>query len=135
MNLREQLLANKPRVKKCVINGTDCYVREFNIGETNKAIYGQQQILFKIEEEQGVELDFSDEEKLSKQLSKIHDPYQIARTFATRICDENGNNLFDPDNIEDLEQISKLEKAVFEDFSKAIVEFEAKNSPSVEDSK
>ncbi len=50
MNLREQLLANKPRVKKCVINGTDCYVREFNIGETNKAIYGQQQILFKIAE-------------------------------------------------------------------------------------
>ena len=129
MNLREKLLANKPKVTAIKINGEDYFIREFTVGEMNQALYGQQQILIELAKEQGIELDFNDEAKLAEQLSKVQDPYRLARLLAMRLCDENGQNLFDAKNPQDLTALSQLEKSVFEQLSQAIAELEPKNSP------
>lgn len=114
MNLREKLLANKPKITPIIINGENYYIREFTVGEMNQALYGQQQELIRIAEEQGITLAFNDEITLTEQLSKIYDPNRLTRTLATRLCDEQGNNLFDAKNPEDLAALSALDKAVFE---------------------
>lgn len=132
MNLREQLLANKPKVNKIKINGGDYYIREFTVGEANQAIYGAQQELIKIARAQGIELNFDDETELTKQLAQVYDPYRLPRSLAQRLCDENGNNLFDPQNEEDLKALADLDKSVYEELNNAIVELEPKNSPAEE---
>lgn len=134
MNLREKLLANKPKVTPIDINGERYFIREFTVGEMNNALYGQQQALIKIAETQGITLDFSDEKQLTEQLAKIYDPNRLTRTLAIRLCDENGVNLFDAENEDDLTALSKLDKTVFEQLTQAISELEPKNSPSAEDS-
>lgn len=135
MNLREKLLANKPKITQIKINGENYYIREFTVGEMNQALYGQQQELIRIAEEQGITLAFNDEITLTEQLSKIYDPNRLTRTLATRLCDEQGNNLFDAKNPEDLAALSALDKAVFEQLSQAIAELEPKNLPAEESSK
>ena len=134
MNLREKLLANKPKITPIIINGENYYIREFTVGEMNQALYGQQQELIRIAEEQGITLAFNDEIALTEQLSKIYDPNRLTRTLATRLCDEQGNNLFDAKNPEDLAALSALDKAVFEQLSQAIAELEPKNLPADESS-
>lgn len=135
MNLREKLLANKPKVNKIKINGDDYYIREFTVGEANQAIYGAQQELIKIARAQGIELNFDDETELTKQLAQVYDPYRLPRALAQRLCDENGNNLFNPQNEEDLKALSELDKSVYEELNNAIAELEPKNSPTEESSK
>lgn len=135
MNLREKLLANKPKITQIKINGENYYIREFTVGEMNQALYGQQQELIRIAEEQGITLVFNDEITLTEQLSKIYDPNRLTRTLATRLCDEQGNNLFDAKNPDDLAALSALDKAVFEQLSQAIAELEPKNLPAEESSK
>ncbi|OOF50746.1 hypothetical protein BKK52_00935 [Rodentibacter trehalosifermentans] len=135
MDLREKLLANKPKVNKIKINGDDYYIREFTVGEMNQALYGQQQELIQLAERQGIELDFNDESKLTEQLNKVQDPYRLARILAIRLCDEKGQNLFDVKNQEDLAALSQLDKSVFEQLSQGITELEPKNSPTEESSK
>ena len=100
----------------------------------NQALYGQQQELIRIAEEQGITLAFNDEITLTEQLSKIYDPNRLTRTLATRLCDEQGNNLFDVKNPDDLAALSALDKAVFEQLSQAIAELEPKNLPADESS-
>ena len=134
MNLREKLLANKPKITQIKINGENYYIREFTVGEMNQALYGQQQELIRIAEEQGITLAFNDEITLTEQLSKIYDPNRLTRTLATRLCDEQGNNLFDAKNPEDLAALSALDKAVFEQLSQAIAELGPKNLPADESS-
>ena len=135
MNLREKLLANKPKITPIIINGENYYIREFTVGEMNQALYGQQQELIRIAEEQGITLAFNDEITITEQLSKIYDPNRLTRTLATRLCDEQGNNLFDAKNPDDLAALSALDKAVFEQLSQAIAELEPKNSQAEESSK
>ncbi|HII3799614.1 TPA: hypothetical protein ACY38O_000766 [Pasteurella multocida] len=117
---RETLLKNKPRLTKLEINGAEYYVREFNVGEVNEQLYGQQQRLVKIAQSQGIELNFDDAEELTKQLAKIYDPHTLTRTLAIRLCDEDGNNLFDAENEEDLTALSQLDKEVFEKLTAVI---------------
>lgn len=135
MNLREKLLANKPKVTQIKINGEDYYIREFTVGEMNQALYGQQQEMIELAEKQGIELDFSDEKTLTEQLSRVHNPYRLARMLATRLCDETGQNLFDAKNQEDLTALSQLDKSVVEQITKAISDLEPKNLPADESSK
>lgn len=135
MTLRDTLLANnKPKLKKVEINGTEYFIREFTVGEMNKALYGQQQELIKLAQSQGIELNFSDEEELAKQLAQVYDPYRLARSIATRLCDENGDNLFNAENQDDLDALSKLDKSTFDQFSNAISEIAPKNSTTDADS-
>ena len=88
MNLRAKLLTNKPNITPIIINGETFYIREITVGEMNQALYGQQQELIRIAEEQGITLAFNDEITLTEQLSKIYDPNRLTRTLATRLCDE-----------------------------------------------
>ncbi|MCI7718714.1 MAG: hypothetical protein MSQ14_07030 [[Pasteurella] aerogenes] len=133
MNLREKLLKNTPKLTALEINGEKYFIREFTVGELNKALYGQQQELINLAQEQGIELNFNDEEELTKQLAQVYDPHRIARTIATRLCDENGTNLFDPNKKEDLNALSQLDKSTFEQFSQAITDITPKNSPTSAD--
>ncbi|OZN25253.1 hypothetical protein CFY87_03670 [Actinobacillus seminis] len=130
MNLRKKLLKNTPKLTALEINGEKYFIREFTVGELNKALYGQQQELIRLAQAQGIELNFNDEEELTKQLAQIYDPYRIARNIAARLCDENGNNLFDPNKKGDLDALSKLDKSTFEQFSQALVGITPKNSPT-----
>lgn len=68
---------------------------------------------------QGIELNLNDEDALAKQLEPIADKYRLARNLAIKLCDEKGNNLFDPDNIEDLEAILTLDDSVLTAFNQA----------------
>ncbi|MDY0559568.1 hypothetical protein NMV30_10730 [Pasteurella multocida] len=117
---RESLLNNKPRLKKIEINGAEYYLRELTVGEVNEQLYGQQQRLIKLAKSQGIELNLDDAEELAKQLSQIYDPHTLARTLAIRLCDENGKNLFDAENEEDLTALSQLDKDVFEKLTQAL---------------
>lgn len=134
MTLRETLLKNKPKLTPITINGDTYYLREFTVGEMNNALYGQQQELVLIAEQQGIELNYEDESELAKQLTKIYDPHRLSRMLATRLCDEQGNNLFNPENIEDLTALSQLDKTVYEQLVKAVSEQEPKNSQTDESS-
>ncbi|WP_044470458.1 hypothetical protein [Mannheimia massilioguelmaensis] len=130
MSLREKLLKNTPKLTALEINGEKYFIREFNIGEMNQALYGQQQELIKLAQKQGIELNFNDEDELAKQLAQVYDPYRLARSLATRLCDADGNNIFDPDNQDDLDAISKLDKDTFEQFTKALSDFAPKDLPA-----
>ena len=135
MNLREKLLANKPKITQIAINGENYYIREFTVGEMNKALYGQQQELVRIAESQGITLDFTNEDTLTEQLAKVYDKHKLTRTIAMRLCDENGENLFNAEDENDLEQLAQLDKAVIEQLNQAIMDGEPKNSPAEESSK
>ncbi|WP_324681626.1 hypothetical protein [Bibersteinia trehalosi] len=134
MTLRNKLLANKPKLTPIEINGDTYYIRDLTVGETNKQLFGQRQHLIKIAQEQGLELNFDDEEALQATLRNVYDPHSLTRSMALRLCDENGNNLFDPENEEDLAILSQVDKSVFEAFSDAIVAGEPKNLASEESS-
>lgn len=125
---RESLLAeNKPKLKKIKIGNSEYFIREFNVGDMNRSLYGQQKVMCELAEAQGIELNYNDPEELVKQLSKVYDPYRLARNLALRLCDEDGNNLFDFENAEDLDALSRLDKSVSEELSCALVDEEPKN--------
>lgn len=125
---RESLLAeNKPKLKKIKIGNTEYFIREFNVGDMNRSLYGQQKVMCELAEAQGIELNYDDPEELVKQLSKVYDPYRLARNLALRLCDADGNNLFDFENMDDLEALSRLDKSVSEELSRALMAEEPKN--------
>ena len=124
LGTRESLLAeNKPKLKKIKIGNTEYFIREFNVGDMNRSLYGQQKVLCELAEAQGIELNYDDPEELVKQLSKVYDPYRLA----LRLCDADGNNLFDFENMDDLEALSRLDKSVSEELSRALMEEQPKN--------
>ena len=128
---RESLLAeNKPKLKKIKIGNTEYFIREFNVGDMNRSLYGQQKVLCELAEAQGIELNYDDPEELVKQLSKVYDPYRLARNLALRLCDADGNNLFDFENMEDLKALSALDKSVSEELSRALMEEQPKHLPT-----
>ncbi|EDK06915.1 hypothetical protein [Haemophilus influenzae] len=127
MNLREKLLANKPKITQIAINGENYYIREFSVGDMNHSLYAQQKVLCELAEEQGIDLNYDDQEELVKQLSKVYDPYRLARNLAIRLCDADGNNLFDHENVDDLKELSKLDKSVSEELSRALMGEQPKN--------
>lgn len=131
---RELLLAHTPKRKEINIAGATYFIRDLTVGEMNQALFGQQQALIKIAQEQGIELDFKNDEIRAKQLAQIYDPNQLARMIATRLCDEQGNNLFDPNNPEDLTALSQLDKSLLEVLSQALDEDAPKPSTQGENS-
>lgn len=125
---RESLLANnKPKLKKIKIGDAEYFIREFNVGDMNRSLYGQQKVMCELAEAQGIVLNYDDPEELVKQLSKVYDPYRLARNLALRLCDADGNNLFDFENVDDLEALSRLDKSVSEELSRALMDEEPKN--------
>lgn len=131
LGTRETLLANnKPKVQSFEINDTTYFIRELSVGENNQILYGQRQHLIKLAQAQGIELHFDDESELQKQLQHIYDPNALARNIALRLCDENGKNLFDAENEEDLALISKLDGGIFAAVNNAVLALNPKNSPT-----
>ncbi|ABN73620.1 hypothetical protein [Actinobacillus pleuropneumoniae] len=125
---RESLLANnKPKLKKIKIGDAEYFIREFNVGDMNRSLYGQQKVMCELAEAQGIVLNYDNPEELVKQLSKVYDPYRLARNLALRLCDADGNNLFDFENVDDLEALSRLDKSVSEELSRALMDEEPKN--------
>lgn len=119
MELREQLLANKPKTQPIEINGVTYYLRDASVGDMNHIIFEHRQWLIKQAEIENVELPDQDDENFDNALDNFGAKYRLARTIATRLCDESGKRLFDPDNVDDLNAISALDSQVFLDFSKA----------------
>ncbi|WGE81833.1 hypothetical protein NYR66_02245 [Actinobacillus equuli subsp. haemolyticus] len=125
---RESLLAeNKPKLQKVKIGNAEYFIREFSVGDMNHSLYAQQKVLCELAEAQGIELNYDNQEELVKQLSKVYDPYRLARSLAIRLCDENGNNLFDFENLDDLKALSQLDKSVSEELSRALMGEQPKN--------
>ncbi|MDE8035732.1 hypothetical protein OQ257_11255 [Actinobacillus equuli subsp. equuli] len=125
---RESLLANnKPKLKKIKIGDAEYFIRELNVGDMNRSLYGQQKVMCELAEAQGIVLNYDNPEELVKQLSKVYDPYRLARNLALRLCDADGNNLFDFENVDDLEALSRLDKSVSEELSSALMDEEPKN--------
>ena len=122
-------------MKPLTINGETFYIRELTVGETNELLFGQRKRVLKLAKAQGIELDEDDEEIFERQLRNVADPFAMARTIALRLCDEQGKNLFDADNEEDLQAICDLDASVFNIVTNAIGDFGEKNLPTAEDSK
>jgi len=107
MDLRKKLLQHKPKVTEIEILGEKYYVRALSVGDVNRGLFGQHKLLCDIAKAQGIELDYDDPDELGKQLGKVYDPYRLARNLAIRLCDKDGNLLFDFEN-EDLTDIFSL---------------------------
>lgn len=135
MSLREELLKNKPKVHPLEYNGVTYFFREFNIGEMNQALYGQHNELLRLAEQQGIDLNYDDEEELTKQLTKVHDPDRLSRVLAIRLCDADGKNLFDPNNQDDLAALRSLDKGLYEALNVAVMDLLPKNLATDESSK
>ncbi|TNH06629.1 hypothetical protein [Testudinibacter sp. TR-2022] len=132
---RQDLFTIKPKLTPVEIHGKTFFIRELNVGETNKALYGQRAALLKLAQEQGIELNMEDELVLTMQLRNVYDPYTLARNIATRLCDENGKNLFNADSQDDLDQILTLDGSVLDAINKVLATEEPeKNSPNADDS-
>ena len=123
------LLAIKPTLKPFELNGNTYYIRSFTVGDVNREVFEYQNWLKAQAMAQGIELNLNDEDVLAKQLEPIADKYRLARNLAIKLCDEKGNNLFDPDNIEDLEAILTLDDSVLTAFNQAENADTPKNSP------
>lgn len=119
MTLREQLLSNKPKTQPIEINGTTYYLRDASVGDMNHIIFEHRLWLIKQAEIEGVALPDENDDGFDEALERFGAKYRLARTIATRLCDEHGERLFDPDNVDDLALISALDSQVFLDFSKA----------------
>ena len=135
MNLRELILQNKANVGQFDFEGTTYYFKHLDVGDKNRVIYGARAYQIKLAESQGIELNLDDEKQLQKQLSALYDPFVLARTMASRLCDQDGNLLFNLDSEEDLQQLSSLSNEFIEKFSQAFTQGEPKNSQIAEDSK
>lgn len=135
MTLRNKLLSNKPALREININGEKYFLRDLTVGETNKQIFGQRQHLIKLAQAQGIELNLEDEEELQATLRNVYDPYALPRAMATRLCDEDGNNLFNPEDEEDLKSLAQLDGSIFEAFSAATSAGDPKNLANEESSK
>lgn len=127
MDLRNKLLKHKPKVTEIEILGEKYYVRALSVGDVNRGLFGQHKLLCAIAKAQGIELDYDNPDELGKQLGKVYDPYRLARNLALRLCDKDGNLLFDFENEDDLKALSSLDNEVSEELSRALIGNEPKN--------
>lgn len=129
---REDLLQNKPTVHPFEIAGKTYYVRDLTVGDVNREVFEFRQWLIHYAEQQGITLALDKEEELNQQLDEIGGKYRLARNIATKLCDKDGNSLFNPCSIDDLTAINQLNDNVLSEFNSAIGE--PKNSPNADDS-
>lgn len=120
MTLREQLLLNKPKTQPVEIAGVTYYLRDTTVGDMNRLIFEQRQWLIQQAENEGVSLPDEQDEAFDEALEQFGSKYSLARSLATRLCDEAGNSLFDPNNLADLNALSALDSQVFIAFSQAL---------------
>lgn len=108
MNKTDFLNEHKPKVEKVEVDGKVIYLREPTVGDNNFILFERQTYLLNRAKQLGVEVDTNDTVSLEKQLKQVSDPYVLARNAAIRLCDEEGNLLFNPQSVDDLEQLNGL---------------------------
>lgn len=120
MTLRNTLLQNKPKLQPLEINGTTYYLRTMTVGDMNRQIFEFRNWLIKQAEMEGVELPAEDDEHFDDALEQFGAKYRLQQSLASRICDENGELLFNPFEMEDLNAIAQLDSEVVMAFNKAV---------------
>lgn len=119
------LSAYRPEVEKIELNGQTLYLREPTVGDNNFLLFEQQAYALRRAKELGYEVDTSDPERLKRLLDTVGDPYVLARGAASRLCDAQGNLLFDPKNEDDLTALNQLGQHFLEVFQSADIKKKA----------
>ncbi|WDU51568.1 hypothetical protein [Taylorella equigenitalis] len=91
MDRQDFLNSFKPAVSKVEFEGKSVFLRDLSIGDMNHTLFIRKSYLINKAQEQGVELNFDNEEVLNNQLQKVDDEFTLARMAAMRLCDESGN--------------------------------------------
>lgn len=120
MTLRNQLLAHKPQIKPITLMGETYYVKPMSVGEMNYQVFEQRQSLIELAKADGVELPAEENAAYDEALTDFAKKYSLARAVASRICDEEGNLLFNADSLDDLKAITALDAQLITDFNNAM---------------
>ncbi|KAG1385076.1 hypothetical protein G6F57_023569 [Rhizopus arrhizus] len=79
-----------------------------SVGEANTYFQDSRRRKIAIAQQLGVELNYDEPVELQLQLEQITDPYVMASRIAHRLCDADGERVFDPADPADLEFINGL---------------------------
>lgn len=120
MTLRSQLLTHKPQIKPITLMNETYYIKPMSVGEMNHQVFEQRQTLIALAIAANVDLPSEDDEKYDEVLENFAQKYSLPRAIASRLCDEEGQLLFDADNIEDLKAIAELDAQIITDFNIAM---------------
>lgn len=120
MTLRDKLLANKPQLTPIEINGETYYLRDTTVGDMNRQIFEFRRWLIEQAEIEGVELPPQDDDDFDDALNRFGEKYRLAQSLAARLCDEQGELLFNPLSLDDINAIAALDSQVIIDFNQAI---------------
>lgn len=120
MTLREKLLANKPQLQPIEINGETYYLRTMTVGDMNRQIFEFRRWLIEQAEIAGVELPNEDDDGFDEALDRFGAKYRLPQSIAARLCDANGELLFDPQSLDDLNAIAALDSQVVVAFNEAV---------------
>lgn len=134
MTLREKLLAHKPKLTPITLMGETYFLKSLSIGEANEQWKENRAWLLKQASIEGVILPNEEDEQFESKLGEFGAKYSLARAMAQRVVDKNGERLFDPNNIDDINLITGLDNQVLLDFTKALDLASPKNSASADDS-
>lgn len=119
MTLRDKLLANKPQLTPIEINGETYYLRTMTVGDMNRQVFEFRNWLIEQAELAGVELPNEDDDGFDEALERFGAKYRLPQSIAVRLCDENGELLFDPQSLDDLNAIAALDSQVVVAFNQA----------------
>ncbi|HBP27943.1 MAG TPA: hypothetical protein DD666_00825 [Advenella kashmirensis] len=108
MDKKSFIEQRKPKVTAVPIDGQDIYLREPTIGDNNFVLFEKRAYLLDEAIKSGVELDLSDEAEVEAHLKRVPDKFALARGAAIRICDPDGNLLFDAKSKDDLAALNSL---------------------------
>ena len=134
MSFRTKLLSHKPQITEITLMGENYYLKSLSVGELNRQIFEQRQALIVLAQKANIELPEQDSEQFDEALEKFAQQYQLPRAMASRLCDEKGELLFDPENIDDLNQITELDSQLIADFNQAVAALNPKKLASEESS-
>lgn len=130
---RADLLALKPKLTAVILNGKNFYIRDNTVADINFITFESRKFAEKLAKQQGIELS-DDEEHNARQLAKVSDPYVYARAIAGKLCDKDGNLLYDVTNENDLKEINSLDSGLLDALTK-VAEKKSQDSQSEESSK
>lgn len=134
MSLRDQLLAHKSKATPIKLMGETYFVKQLSVGEVNHQLFEQKQDLIKFAEKAGAELPPADDKGFDTALDEFAKRYHLPRVIASRLCNEDGELLFDENNLDDLNAIAQLDAQLFTDFNKEMASALPKSLASEESS-
>ena len=106
------LARRKSKVTSLDVDGDVIYLRNPTIGDNNFMLFERQAYLLERAKQLGIQINMEDETLMNNQLKQISDPYVLARGAAMRLCDEQGELLFNVRNTADLDDLNKLDESL-----------------------